>query len=186
MKVCQSSYPSKFIMKRSFTLPLVVLLLVAASCKKNQTSANTACPYFQSSLVAPLSEQLALKDSLTAHGIVATKDSSGFYYTINQPGTGNADTSLCTTVAAFYRGGFFNGNGFDSSATGNPLIFQLFQVIPAWQKAIPLIGKGGNMSLYVPPSLAYGSKDVQDPNTGKVVIPANSYLVFQLTVADIQ
>jgi FKBP-type peptidyl-prolyl cis-trans isomerase FkpA len=173
-------------MKKSFALPLVVLILAAVSCKKNQTPTNTSCPYFQSSLVAPLSEQQALQDSLSAHGIVATKDSSGFYYTINQPGSGKGDTSLCTTIAAFYRGGFFNGNGFDSSASGNPIIFQLFQVIPGWQKAIPLVGTGGNINLYIPPSLGYGAKDVTDPSTGKVVIPANSYLVFQVSVAAIQ
>ncbi len=173
-------------MKKLFALSFVALLLFAVGCKKNQTATNTSCPYFQSSLVAPASEQQALHDSLAAHGIVATKDSSGFYYTINQPGTGKGDTSLCTTIAAFYRGGFFNGNGFDSSASGNPLIFQLYQVIPAWQKVIPLVGVGGNISLYVPPSLAYGSTDVKDPSTGKVVIPANSYLVFQVSVAGIQ
>jgi len=173
-------------MKKLFALSFLALLLGVAACKKNQTPANTSCPYFQSSSVAPASEQLALQDSLTAHGIVATKDSSGFYYTINQPGTGNGDTSLCTTIAAFYRGGFFNGNGFDSSASGNPLIFQLYRVIPAWQKGIPLVGKGGNISLYIPPSLGYGSTDVKDPSTGQVVIPANSYLVFQVAVADIQ
>jgi FKBP-type peptidyl-prolyl cis-trans isomerase len=172
-------------MKKLSALSFVALLLFAVACKKNQ-SGNTACPYFQSSLVAPLSEQHALQDSLTAHGIVATKDSSGFYYTINQAGTGTGDTSLCTTIAAFYRGGFFNGAGFDSSASGNPLIFQLYRVIPAWQKGIPLVGVGGNISLYIPPSLGYGSEDVKDPSTGKVVIPANSYLVFQVSVAGIQ
>ncbi|HEU5365339.1 MAG TPA: FKBP-type peptidyl-prolyl cis-trans isomerase [Hanamia sp.] len=173
-------------MKKLFAVSLVAMIFFVTSCKKNLTPANTTCPYLSSSIVAPASEQQALKDSLTAYGIVATKDSAGFYYTINQPGTAVNDTSLCTTVAAFYRGGFFNGKGFDSSATGNPLIFQLYQVIPAWQKGIPLAGKGGNINIYVPPSLGYGAKDVTDPSTGKVVIPANSYLVFQVSVADVQ
>ena len=173
-------------MKKLFALPLIALLFFAASCKKNNANGNVACNSTPSTIVAPAAEQQALQDSLTAHGIQATKDSSGFFYTINNPGTDPKPKDLCTTVAAFYRGGFFNGSGFDSSASGNPLIFQLFQVIPGWQKGISLVGKGANINLYIPPSLGYGSKDVTDPSTGKVVIPANSYLVFQVSVADIQ
>ncbi len=94
-------------------------------------------------------------------------------------------TSLCSTVAVFYRAGFFNGKGFDSTATGAPAIFQLGQVIPGWQKALPLVAKGGDITLYIPPSLAYGSKSVKD-SSGNVVIPANSNLVFRVLIADVQ
>lgn len=41
------------------------------------------------------------------------------------------------------------------------------------------------MTLYIPPSLAYGSKDKKD-SSGKVVIPGNSNLVFQVVLADVQ
>ncbi len=172
-------------MKKS-SVSLIALLLFAASCKKNNATGNVACDKTPSTIVAPASEQQALQDSLTAHGIQATKDSSGFFYTINTPGTDPKPKDLCSTVATYYRGGFFNGTGFDSSSSGSPIIFQLFQVIPGWQKGISLVGKGGNINLYIPPSLGYGSKDVTDPSTGKVVIPANSYLVFQVSVVDIE
>jgi FKBP-type peptidyl-prolyl cis-trans isomerase FkpA len=59
-------------------------------------------------------------------------------------------------------------------------------VIPAWQKAIPLITKNGDSSLYIPPSLGYGSKDVTNPSTGQIIIPANSNLVFRVVISDIQ
>ena len=169
--------------KKLFFLPLIVLI-VLASCSKKKVS--NSCGYIPSSIVAPVSEQTALQDSLTAHGITnATLDPSGFFYNINQPGSGSSPTSLCSTVSVFYRGGFLNGQGFDSTSTGTPAVFQLGQVIPGWQKALPLVAKGGDITLYIPPSLAYGSKSVTD-SSGNVVIPPNTNLVFHVLVADVQ
>lgn len=171
-------------MKKFIFLSVVISILTLTSCKKNKTN-NNACSYTESNLVAPASEQEALLDSLNAHNIQATKDSAGFYYTINKPGTTPGVTNLCTSISVFYRGGFFNGVGFDSTATGSPAIFELNQVILGWQKGIPLINYSGDITLYIPPSLGYGSKPVTDPNTGNVVIPANSYLIFRVILTGI-
>lgn len=168
-------------MKKFIALPIIALV-VFASCSKKENK----CGYTTSTIVAPAAEQQALQDSLTALGIHATPAPAGFFYNINQPGSGPSVTNLCSTISVFYRAGFLNGKGFDSTASGTPAVFQLGQVIPGWQKAIPLIAKTGDITLYIPPSLAYGAKDVTDPNTGKVVIPANSNLVFRVIIADIQ
>jgi FKBP-type peptidyl-prolyl cis-trans isomerase len=109
-------------------------------------------------------------------------DPSGFYYKINDPGTDPKPGDLCTTIAAFYRVGYFNGVGIDSTA-GTPAVFLLGNVIPGWQKAIPLIGTNGNMDIYIPPSLAYGSSDYQ---VGDIIIRGNSYLVFHVVLAQVQ
>lgn len=170
-------------MKKFTFLAAFATLILISSCQKNNT--NNTCNYTESTLVAPQSEQHALLDSLDAYNIQATKDSSGFYYTINQPGTPPGVTGLCSSIAVFYRGGFFNGAGFDST-TVNPAVFQLGQVIVGWQKGIPLVNKHGDITLYIPPSLAYGSKPRINPNTGDTVIPANSYLVFRVTIDDVQ
>ncbi|HXR83493.1 MAG TPA: FKBP-type peptidyl-prolyl cis-trans isomerase [Hanamia sp.] len=167
-------------MKKIFALPIIALIVLAGCSKK-----ENKCNFTDSTVVAPAAEQQALQDSLTALGIHATLAPAGFFYNINQPGSGPSVTNLCTTIAVFYRGGFLNGTGFDSTH-GNPAIFQLGQVIPGWQKAIPLVAKSGDITLYIPPSLGYGANDVTDPSTGKVVIPANSNLVFHVVVADIQ
>jgi peptidylprolyl isomerase/FKBP-type peptidyl-prolyl cis-trans isomerase FklB len=58
-------------------------------------------------------------------------------------------------------------------------------VIAGWQEALPLIKKGGGITLYSPPSLGYGSKSVED-TAGHVLIPANSNLVFRVVLADVQ
>ena len=130
--------------------------LVATGCKKNNSS-NT-CSYTFSNTIAPASEQENLHDSLTARGIDATLAPAGFFYTINQEGDGASPTSPCSTLAVFYSGGFLDGRGFDSTSSGQPAIFQLWQVITGWQEALPLIKKSGDITLYIPPSLGYGSK----------------------------
>ncbi|MEO8854619.1 MAG: FKBP-type peptidyl-prolyl cis-trans isomerase [Ginsengibacter sp.] len=170
-------------MKKFFFLSFLGISLFAMeSCKK---TTDNSCSYPVSNVIAPLSEQQNLQDSLTAHGIQATMAPSGFFYKITAPGSGASATSLCSTVAVFYRGGFFNGKGFDSTGTGNAAVFQLGQVIAGWQKALPLIAKSGQMTLYIPPSLGYGPDDVKD-TAGKVVIPGNSDLVFEVILADVQ
>ena len=169
-------------MRQLLVIISIFTFVFFASCKKNTT---TSCGYTVSTVIAPTSEQQALHDSLTAHGITATLNSSGFYYNINAAGSGPLATSLCSTYSVFYRGGFLNGQGFDSSKTGVPVIFNLGQVIPGWQKGLPLVAKGGDITLYIPPSLGYGSTNVTD-SSGKVVIPANSNLVFRVVVADLQ
>lgn len=161
-----------------------ILFIFLASCKKNTTPPS--CPYIPSTTVAPASEQNALRDSLTAYGLNATLDASGFYYSIDSAGNGPSPTTLCSVVSVYYRGGFFNGKGFDSTTSQVPAVFQIGQVIEGWQKGLPLIAKHGAMDLYIPPSLAYGSKPITDKVTGRVIIPANSYLVFHVEIADVQ
>jgi FKBP-type peptidyl-prolyl cis-trans isomerase len=156
-------------------------IIVFAACKKN----DTGCNLTDSNVVAPVSEQKALHDSLTALGINATLAPSGFYYIIHQPGDGASVPAPCSTVAVYYRGGFLNGQVFDSTSADNPAVFQLGRLVPGWIKGLPLIKKNGEITLYLPPALGYGYKDVKD-NSGQVVIPANSNLVFKITLLDLQ
>ncbi|MEO6838425.1 MAG: FKBP-type peptidyl-prolyl cis-trans isomerase [Ginsengibacter sp.] len=168
-------------MKKFVFLSIIMSIIALSSCKKNQP--NNGCQFTESNLVAPESEQMALLDSLNAHNIQATKDPAGFYYTINNPGTPPAVANLCSTITVFYKGSFFNGAVFDSTTTGNSATFELGQVILGWQKGIPLIKNTGDITLYIPPSLGYGSEPY--PNTGPIVIPANSYLIFHVVLEGI-
>lgn len=69
-----------------------------------------------------------------------------------------------------YLGRLTNGDVFDQ---GNGVEFALSKLVIGWQEGIPLIGAGGKIKLYLPPSLAYGSQAVSG-------IPANSILVFDI------
>lgn len=163
--------------KISFLLPLCFAIALI-SCNKNKS-----CSFTDSSKTAPSNELTALSDSLQKYNIVANQHPSGVYYTVINPGTTGVVSNLCSQVTASYWGGFFNGEGFDSSAT--PIPFTLGQTIIGWQKAIPLVKGGGEINIYIPPSLGYADKNVTDQN-GKVIIPANSYLVFKVKVKSIE
>ncbi|MBK8146208.1 MAG: FKBP-type peptidyl-prolyl cis-trans isomerase [Bacteroidetes bacterium] len=63
-----------------------------------------------------------------------------------------------------------NGTVFDQS---NSAVFTLSNLIVGWQQALPLIGIGGSIKIYLPPSLAYGNK-------ASGSIPANSNLIFEI------
>ena len=166
----------------------VTALIILASCIKT----DNKCGYSDSTAVAPASEVQALKDSLAAHGITATQDPAGFFYTINSQGAGPSVTILCTVLSVTYKGAFLNGHvfdatKFDTTVTPNrplPVDFQLGGVIVGWQKALPLINKGGDITIYIPPSLGYGPNNY--PNNTNVVIPGGSNLVFNVQVVDIQ
>ncbi len=162
-------------------LTAVLVLFVLGSCTKK----DATCPYTDSTVVAPASEQQALQDSLTAHGIQATAHPSGFFYTINAQGSGRVISNLCSNLTVTYKGSLFNGNVFDSTSAGAAANFQLGQVILGWQKGMPLINAGGDITLYIPPSLAYGATPRKD-NSGNVVIPASSNLIFNVKLLDIQ
>ncbi|MDQ6842949.1 MAG: FKBP-type peptidyl-prolyl cis-trans isomerase [Bacteroidota bacterium] len=161
-------------------LPFLVAIIVIAGCTK-----SNKCNFVDSTVTAPPAEIQQLKDSLDLYGITATQHASGFFYKINAAGSGTGVSNLCTTVAVTYKGQFFNGKVFDSTETGLLANFQLGEVIVGWQKGVPLVSKGGNIDLYIPPSLAYGAGARRD-NLGNIVIPANSYLIFNVHVVDIQ
>ena len=143
------------------------------SCKK-----ESGCGYSDQHVVAPLSEQQAVKDYLTTSNVsAALKDSSGFYYEIVGSGEGNGSPGLCSQGELSYKGQLTNGHVFEQASTA----FTLGSSIEGLRKGLPLIKKGGHIKLYIPPTLAYGSKEIKD-NSGTVIIPANSILVFDITM----
>lgn len=163
-----------------FVSVLVAFIVIAGCTKKDAT-----CGYQDSATIAPASEVEQLKDSLDSAGVTATLHPSGFYYHINSAGSGTGVANLCTTVSVTYKGELFSGVVFDSTKAGQVANFQLGEVIVGWQKALPLVSKGGDIDLYIPPTLGYGPNPVRDPATGNTVLPGNSYLVFHVHVQDI-
>lgn len=109
-------------------------------------------------------------------GVKQTK--SGILYHIEKQGSG-AKAKPEDVVKVHYKGSLINGDVFDSSYDrGEPVQFKLNQLIPGWVEGIQLIQKGGKIELVLPPELGYG-KD------GNARIPANSTLVFEVELLDI-
>jgi FKBP-type peptidyl-prolyl cis-trans isomerase FkpA len=149
-------------------------------CLKNEPVNNT-CNYDPCSYKAPAAEIQAVKDYLASNNITATEHCSGLYYVIDNPGSGKAVTA-CGAVKASYIGKLTNGKTFDQGEFNQ--FYPFSNLIRGWANGIPLIKQGGKIHLYIPSSLGYGSQDVKDSN-GNVVIPANSVLIFEVTLTDI-
>jgi FKBP-type peptidyl-prolyl cis-trans isomerase FkpA len=165
---------------------IVALLFGSAllvSCYKKDVNTST-CDYDACAFKATDAEITQLQTYLSGAGITtAVKHCSGMYYEIISPGTGLTPT-VCSYVSVNYKGTLTNGNVFDQT-TGTPVNFSLVSLIESWKKGVPLIKKAGKIRLYVPPSMGYGSTDQKD-NNGNVVIPANSILIFDIELVDVQ
>ncbi len=91
------------------------------------------------------------------------------------------DVQKGDTVTVHYVGTLQNGTEFDSSLKrGQPYVFTVGegQVIPGWDNGIVGMKVGGQRILVVPPSQAYGSRELGG-------IPANSTLIFSVELLEI-
>lgn len=155
-----------------------VLVLLAASCKKKEQP----CELTVSKTTAPANEEQMVTDYLAANNITGAVEleNSGMYYRISNAGSSKR-ADLCSFISITYIGKFTNGVPFDQGTR----TFPLNDLIEAWKRGIPLVGEGGKLQLFVPPSLAYGNRDITDPRTGAVFIPKNSMLIFDIDVLTI-
>lgn len=111
-------------------------------------------------------------------GVVALAD--GLQYKIIKAGTGPKPTKD-DTVTVEYTGRLINGEVFDSTdKSGKPATFKLSQVIPGWTEALQLMPEGSTWEVYVPASLAYGSRSVGGP------IGPNETLIFNIHLISVK
>jgi FKBP-type peptidyl-prolyl cis-trans isomerase len=104
---------------------------------------------------------------------------SGLQYKVIEMGDG-AKPSATDKVKVHYRGTLLNGEEFDSSyERGEPISFQLNQVIPGWTEGVQLMPVGSKFMFYIPPDLAYG------PAGGGPIGP-NATLIFQVELLGIE
>ena len=143
---------------------------------------DNGCSFTDNNVVAPASEQAEVESYLSANNITsAEKHPAGFYYEIIGSGSGTKP-GLCSIITVGYTGTLTNGNVFDQQSS---LSFQLGSLIEGWRKGLPLIQRGGSIKLYLPPSLGYGNVPVKNAQD-VVVVPANSILIFDIDLMDIQ
>jgi len=110
------------------------------------------------------------------------QSASGIRYVIQSQGTGNRP-ERGRTVSVNYVGRLLDGTVFDdSSLRGVPLEFPVGtgRVIQGWDEMIMDMRLGEKRLAIIPPELAYGNRAVGG------VIPANSYLVFEMELVGIR
>jgi FKBP-type peptidyl-prolyl cis-trans isomerase FkpA len=167
-------------MKKLFFL-LFALPVILGSCSKSE---GKQCAYAPPANIATSAEISYLQNYVTTNSIMATQHPSGVFYTVTHAGTGSIPT-VCSNITVKYTGSVLGGNVFDSQTSANGVKFVLGSVILGWQTVLPVLNTGGSITLYIPPSLAYGATPVYD-QYGHVVIPANSYLKFEIELLDVQ
>jgi FKBP-type peptidyl-prolyl cis-trans isomerase len=113
-------------------------------------------------------------DTVTAAG--------GLKYADITVGTGST-AAAGSAVSVHYTGWLANGTGFDTSIGFSPISFTLgaHQVVAGFEQGIVGMKVGGKRRLIIPPALGYGASEVKD-EAGKVVIPANSTLIFDISL----
>ena len=152
---------------------LLIPSLALASCLKNN---KTQCVPTEVTYKAPDPEITSLQGFLSGNGITATADPRGFFYTISDSGTGTKPNT-CSTIIMDYTAKLLSNRATVDS--NNNVQYPVNAFILGWQEALPLLAAGGSMTLYVPPSLAYGSQVNGN-------IPANSNLVFTIKLKAVQ
>lgn len=144
---------------------LLLFTCIFSSCTKSDT--NRCAPV---TTTAPSDEVARLQSALSAQGVNAQGDSRGFFYVITRIGDETKKPSVCSQIRASYTLRLLNGAQLEA-ANNQP--FLLSNLVAGWQEGLPLIGEGGYITLYLPPSLAYGA-------TGQGSVPPNANLMFQI------
>ena len=104
---------------------------------------------------------------------------SGLKYIVLQEGSGSVPT-VESNVKVHYTGSFTNGKVFDSSIQrGEPIDFNLNQVIKGWTEGLQLMKEGAKYKFFIPYNLAYGEQGYPG------AIPAKSDLIFEVELIKI-
>ena len=118
----------------------------------------------------------------------------GVEVTVLEAGSGPSP-SAGDVIFVNYTGKLEDGTVFDQSQPlplppqaqglfpeGNPL--PLDNMIPGFVEGATKMQNGGKYQLRIPANMAYGDEEKTNPQTGEVVIPANSDLIFDVDMID--
>jgi FKBP-type peptidyl-prolyl cis-trans isomerase FklB len=104
---------------------------------------------------------------------------SGLQYRVIKEGAGPKPAAT-DKVKVHYQGSLINGKIFDSSIQrGEPIEFNVNEVIPGWTEALQLMPVGSKWQLFIPSELGYG-----DAGAGTDIKPGST-LLFDVELLDI-
>ncbi len=117
-----------------------------------------------------------LDENASQDGVTVTD--SGLQYRELASGDG-ATPGADDTVEVHYEGTLIDGTVFDSSYDrGEPVSFQVGQVIEGWQEALQLMSVGDTWEVVIPSALAYGAQ-------GQGPIGPHETLIFKVELLDV-
>ena len=173
--------PFEIKMNRALLIVLFCCAILGA-CKKEPvgTEAEKAQAIIDDKIIT---------DYLAANGLSAQRiDTTGVYYIVLQPGSGNDLFTNSTQVTVGYTGRLLTtGQIFAKTDNVHPS-YRLSEVIRGWRLGIPQIKKGGQVRLLIPSRYAYGP--FAQPELGKAYdltdgLPASAVLDFDITLYNI-
>jgi FKBP-type peptidyl-prolyl cis-trans isomerase len=156
-------------MKLSLPTLLFGALFVALSCNGEITGLEPPSN--------PESETFA--PSLGVNLAQMTRLDNGVYYRDLIVGTGLVVTDTVESLNMNFAGYLTNGTLFES---GSNVPFGLHEVIPGLRAGIIGMKEGGRRKLVIPSEQGYGGRSRRDPSTGRIVIPRQSTLIFDIDI----
>lgn len=153
---------------KKYILLFCICTIALSSCRKKIDDM-----VFDSAAQALRDDQALLDYFLINSLPVPTKDPSGLYYTVVDPGTGPHPTVNSNVTIEYHA---YNSDNVEVDHSASQYVAPLNGVIfTAWHIGIPKIGKGGTILLYSPSGLAYGT-------TGNGNVSSNQVLIFKITL----
>jgi FKBP-type peptidyl-prolyl cis-trans isomerase len=110
---------------------------------------------------------------------------SGLKYVRVKTGSGPKAT-MGQKVKVEFTGSLPNGTVFNST-DGIPFKFDIGdpQVIPGWNEGFQLMSAGEKGVFIIPPALGFGKEGFKDDD-GKVMVPPNSVIIFEVELLSIK
>lgn len=170
-----------------YVFGLLMAVAVLAACKKKNN--DDGCSASPGTTVVSAAEEAMVTKYLDSMAITTAVEleGSGMYYVIDKPGNASR-AKQCSVISVQYKGYYRNGQVFDQT-TGTATNFggyPLSTLYEGWRRAIPLIGEGGEIRLFLPPTLAAGAAGVFNYNTGLYSIPPNAVMIFEVKLETIK
>lgn len=144
---------------------------------------NTRIAWLLSLLLSLAGQQLLAQDlasMVSAADVPVIQLEQGLAVAIRKTGNG-AKAQAGDYVMVKYHGKLLNGQTFDRSKIGEPLVFQLGrrQVIKGWEMGLLELNPGSQATLYIPSQLGYGARGAGSS------IPENADLVFYIELLQV-
>ena len=173
-----------------FMMMLALFLGYATSCKNKDDKQE------EKWMLDNLSALNAIKSNPEYKEIMSPGNEGSIYYKVLQSGDSKDTIRYTSAVRCYYKGWFITeypyhnikkGDFFDKRLfdDGPPVKFDVSGVVAGWKTALQHMVKGDKWEIWVPYQLGYGREDYKDPNTGRVIVPGFSTLVFELEVMSV-
>jgi FKBP-type peptidyl-prolyl cis-trans isomerase FkpA len=133
-----------FMNKRMYLLVLLVGMGIIFGCKKDEESMTV------SQMVKI--DTVEIKNYLATNNLTATKHTSGLYYIIHEVGEG-PNINMVSEVNIKYDAKYLKSGEAIAESNSYTTLLADDGYLPSLRFGLPLIKKGGRMTMYVPRSL---------------------------------